>query len=235
MARSAARSIPILHQDEDVLIVDKPAGTLVVHAPGSRAPTVVDRLSQQLGQRVYAVHRLDEEVTGVLALAMRQEAREPLERVFRGHLAMRLYLARVARMPDPPAGRIESRLHVGDDGIARSVTRGPGDHAVTDYETIRRHRYGALLAVRLQTGRRNQIRAHLAELGCPIVGDRKYGFRRTSGGPTSKRVLLHAWRLAFPHPTGGERVEVTADPPEPELGAGVSADELSTTLDRSES
>ena len=216
---TAPDAIPVLYEDDDLLIVAKPAKALVVAAPGRRAPTVVDRVSRERGERVFAVHRLDEDTTGVLALARHPDAREALERVFRSHTAERLYLALASAVPTPPAGRIESRLAVGKDGIVRSVTRGnSGERAVTEYRLLERRGRHALLECRLETGRRNQIRAHLAELGCPLVGDRKYGWRaaREDAAP-ARRPLLHAWRLAFEQPLSGVAVEVECRPEEPEL------------------
>lgn len=206
-------SIPILHQDDHVLVVDKPSRMLVVPAPGRTGPTVVDCLQQQLGSRVYAVHRLDEDTTGVLALACSLEAKVALEGIFRAHQAERLYLAVVCRAPSPPAGRIESRLRENARGVMQSVMKGPGQHAVTHYRTVRRLHRDTLVECRLETGRRNQIRAHLSELGCPVVGDRKYGYR-VKGESSHKRPLLHAWRLRFRHPFDGHEIAVEAAVPE---------------------
>jgi 23S rRNA pseudouridine1911/1915/1917 synthase len=163
------------------------------------------------------VHRLDEDTTGVIVLARGADARAPLEDLFREHRARRTYLALVARVPSPPAGRIESRLEVGRDGIVRSVTGGRGERAVTTYRTLARRGRHALLECELETGRRNQIRAHLAELGCPLVGDRKYGWRAPAGEPRPARPLLHAWRIEFEHPWTGALVRVECSPAEPEL------------------
>jgi 23S rRNA pseudouridine1911/1915/1917 synthase len=208
--------IPVLYDDEHLLVVDKPARCLVVDAPGRRGATAVDRVGRQLGERVYAVHRLDEDTTGVLVLARTEASREALEQVFRRHEAQRVYLALASRMPSPPAGRIESRLAVGRDGVVRSVTGRGGELAVTRFRTLERRDRHALLECELETGRRNQIRVHLSELGCPLVGDRKYGWRgRGAGGPD--RPLLHAWRIRFVHPVTGEPIEVVSDPIEPEL------------------
>jgi len=208
-----ASSIHILYEDDHLLIVDKPARMLVVPAPGRSGPTVVDCLRKQLGDRVYAVHRLDEDTTGVLVLARTQEAKVALEEVFRSHSAERFYLAVVSHAPSPAAGRIESRLRENARGIVESVTRGPGRRAVTHYRTVRRLRRDTLVECRLETGRRNQIRAHLSELGCPVVGDRKYGYRSRGDG-SHKRPLLHAWRLRFRHPFGGGEIAVEAEVPE---------------------
>lgn len=209
--------IPILFADDWLVVVDKPKGCLVVGAPGRVGPTVVDRVTHQLGARVYAVHRLDEDTTGVLALARSEAARAALEPVFRSHAAERTYLALVARAPSPPAGRIESRLVEGDDGVVRSVDSGAGERAVTIYRTLLRRDAGVLLECRLDTGRRNQIRAHLSELGCPIVGDRKYGWRKRAHAERPDRPLLHAWRLSLRHPITGEQIAIESRPKEPEL------------------
>ena len=189
---------------------------LVVPAPGRSGETVVDALGRDLGTRVYAVHRLDEDVTGVLVLAASEAAREPLEAVFRQHVAKRTYLALLSRAPQPPAGRIESRLRETSGGVMRSVTSGGGDLAITEYRTLRRAGRHTLVECRLQTGRRNQIRVHMADLGCPIVGDRKYGFR-VRGQVNYKRPLLHAERVEFVHPWTGEPIDVQVDAPEVEL------------------
>lgn len=205
-------AIPVLYEDEHLLVVDKPARVLVVSAPGRRGPTLVDLVGRQLGTRVHPVHRLDEDTTGVMLLARTEAARAVLERMFAERAIHRTYLALVSRPPSPPAGRVESRLAEGPGGVLRSVTRG-GERAVTEYRTRARRGPHALVECRLETGRRNQIRVHLAELGSVLVGDRKYGWR----GPARPRPLLHAWKLEFVHPMTGQRLEVTTPPPEPEL------------------
>ncbi|MBK8980625.1 MAG: RluA family pseudouridine synthase [Planctomycetes bacterium] len=213
--------VAVLFADEHLAVVDKPPGLLVVPAPGRRGPTLIDLLGRQLGARVFAVHRLDEDTSGVLVVARTDVARVALEAVFRAHAAERIYRAVTARAPSPLAGRIESRLREGPDGVVRSARRGEdGERAVTEYRLLERHRRHALLECRLETGRRNQIRAHLAELGCPIVGDRKYGWRRQGADALqARRPLLHAWHVRFVHPLTGTELAVCAVPAEPALRA----------------
>lgn len=206
--------IRLLHHDEYLVVVDKPAGVLVVPAPGRSGPTVVDLLQRQLDQRVIAVHRLDEQTTGCLVLALDEHARAGLDAAFRSHAVERDYLALCTAVPSPDAGCIESRLEEGSDGVVRVVRRG-GRRAVTHYETLERRGRGALIRCRLETGRRNQIRAHLAALQCPVAGDRKYGFRARSG-ESWPRVMLHSWRIALRHPILGGPVRCEVPPPEPE-------------------
>ena len=207
--------VRVLHRDDHLVVVDKPAGVLVVPVEGRRAPALVDVLTRQLGQRVFAVHRLDEATTGCLVFALDDDTRAGLDAVFRSHAAERDYLALATAVPSPASGRIESRLEEGRDGVVRVVRTG-GRRAVTHYETIERRGRCCLIRCRLETGRRNQIRAHLAAMGCPIAGDRKYGYRARRD-ERFLRVMLHSWRLALVHPIVGERVAVECDPPEPEL------------------
>lgn len=208
-------TVPILFQDEHLVVVDKPVGVLVVPAPGRQGPTVVDLVTAQLGKRALAVHRLDEETSGALVMVFDDETRIGMEALFKAHAVERDYLALASAAPSPPAGRIESRLQEDGAGIVRVVPRG-GERAVTHYETLGRRGRCCLVRCRLETGRRNQIRAHLAALGCPIAGDRKYGFR-SRAGESFRRVMLHSWRLRFVHPRNGSQVSIVVDAAEPDL------------------
>lgn len=207
--------VPILHRDEHLVVVDKPAGVLVVPAPGRHGPTLGDVLGEQLGARVQAVHRLDEDTTGALVMALDEAGRTGMEALFRAHAVRREYLALLAAAPSPPAGRIDSLLREDADGIVRVVPTG-GMRAVTHYETIERRGRCTLVRCRLETGRRNQIRVHMSALGCPVAGDRKYGFRQR-GDERFGRVMLHSWHLQFAHPVTGEAVDVRVAPREPDL------------------
>ena len=196
--------LDLLHRDDYLVIVDKPAGLLSVPVGDKPGPNLVDALQKQLDSRVYAVHRLDEGTTGCIAFATQEHAREPLEQVFRRHEAQRDYLALVSAVPSPEAGCIEASLKEGRDGIVRVVARG-GRRAVTHYQTLERRGRGSLVRCRLDTGRRNQIRVHMAALGCPVAGDRKYGFRARAG-ERFPRVMLHSWRLELRHPITGSLI-----------------------------
>jgi 23S rRNA pseudouridine1911/1915/1917 synthase len=207
--------IPVLHQDDHLLVVDKPAGMLVVPAPGRRSRTVVDLVSAATGERLSAVHRLDEETSGALVLARSDAGRSGMEQLFRAHAVERIYLALVAGVPSPPGGRVAARLQERADGMVEIVTRG-GEPAVTHYEVLQRRDRCALVRCRLETGRRNQIRVHMAALGCPVAGDRKYGYRARPG-ESFRRVMLHSFRVSFRHPVTGAEVAVEVMPKEPEL------------------
>jgi len=209
------REVHVLHRDEHLLIVDKPAGILVVPAAGRAEPCLVDLLTQQMGQRVIAVHRLDEDTTGCLAFAFDEGSRDALDRTFREHAAEREYLALTAAVPSPAAGCVESHLEEGADGVVRVVRRG-GRRAVTHYAALARRGRGSLVRCRLETGRRNQIRVHLAALGCPVAGDRKYGYRAPSG-ERHPRVMLHSWTLKIEHPVTSALIEVSCEAPEQAL------------------
>jgi 23S rRNA pseudouridine1911/1915/1917 synthase len=207
--------IPLLHVDPHLIVVDKPAGLLTVPAPGRSGPTLVDLLRAQLQKPVIPVHRLDEDTTGVLILALDTATETDLVELFRRHAVERHYLALASQTPSPPAGRIEANLTEGSDGMVRVATRG-GQRAVTQYATIGRRGRCCLLHCQLETGRRNQIRVHLAALGCPLAGDRKYGFRLRTEERFS-RVMLHSWRLRFEHPRTRAEVAVAVDAAEAEL------------------
>jgi 23S rRNA pseudouridine1911/1915/1917 synthase len=207
--------VPILHRDEHLVVVDKPAGVLVVPAPGRGAPTVGDLLGEQLGARVQAVHRLDEDTTGALVMALDEAGRTGMEALFHSHAVQREYLALLGSAPSPAAGRIDSLLREDADGIVRVVPTG-GMRAVTHYETVGRRGRCTLVRCRLETGRRNQIRVHMSALGCALAGDRKYGFRPRADERFA-RVMLHSWRVQFTHPVTGTAIDVNVAPIEPEL------------------
>lgn len=205
----AGSPIPILWQDDALLVVDKPVGLLVVPAPGRHAPTVVDLVSAQLGERVHAVHRLDEETSGVLVLARTEASKLWLEDVFKEHRATRTYLALVEHTPSPPAGRIESRLREMAGGMVQTVTRPPGELAITIYRVLGRRGKQTLVECQPQTGRRNQIRVHMRDLGCPLCGDRKYGWR--ARGTPFNRLMLHAEHIVLPRADGRPDLNVQVD------------------------
>ncbi|MCA8978241.1 MAG: RluA family pseudouridine synthase [Planctomycetes bacterium] len=205
----------MLFQDDHLVIVDKPRGVLVVSAPGRRQPTLVDILRGQVGGRIDAVHRLDEDTTGVLVLVRDDASRSGMEDLFRRHAIERRYLALITAAPTPPAGCIEARLREDEAGVMRVVARG-GETAITHYESRERRGRCTLVECWLETGRRNQIRAHMAALGCPVAGDRKYGYRSRPGESFS-RTMLHSWRIAFRHPVTGNDVTASCEAPEPDL------------------
>ncbi len=214
--------LSVLHEDDDVLIVDKPAGVLTVPTAERERDTLharaLDYLQHRYHRRPYAgiVHRLDKDTSGALVFARHREALHALQALFRVHDIEREYLALVAGEP-PDSGTLDADL-VRDAGLGRrGVARKgePGRRAVTRYRVVERLRGAALVSVYLETGRTHQIRVHFLSIGHPVLGDRVYRTGQPAdGAPQAPRQMLHARRLGFRQPTTGVQIGVEAPLPE---------------------
>ena len=221
----ARLSLPLLHADEALLIVDKPPGLLtVMSAPGAldedTALARVQEYVRHLTPRhpyVGVVHRIDRDTSGALAFALREAARQALRGLFREHRIERRYTALVSGSPRGEHGIVDLPIHDTYQGGRRRVAR-PGEPsrpALTRWSVVERFAGAALLAVELETGRQHQIRVHLAHIGLPILGDPVYGSHvPRASSPAAPRQMLHAERLAFVHPLSGARVDAEAPLPE---------------------
>lgn len=204
----------LVHEDEHLLVVDKPAGLLTIATERERTRTAYRLLQgwaeQQGARRIFVVHRLDRETSGLLVFARSMAAKQALQAQFQRRTPERVYVARVEGVVGAPEGTLTSRL-VEDRTLRVRPVRGArhGKDAITRYRVLERYPDATLLEVALVTGRRGQIRAQLAALGHPIVGDRAYGSR----SDPLRRVCLHATRLGFVHPSG--RPVVFESPPPP--------------------
>ena len=256
--------LDVVYEDDDLLVVNKPAGMVVHPAPGHRSGTLVHALLHHVeGQAVAAdddpadaddtdvglsmvnalpdapdhpvvrpgiVHRLDKGTSGLLVVAKRDRAHQPLAEQFKAHTVERRYRALVWGHFDPPSGTI--RGAIGRDPNHRQrmavVPEANGKWAVTHYETVARHAHTSEVTFRLETGRTHQIRVHTRHRHHPILGDPKYGGRSVRYGPqteerrsffdrvfeTMPHPALHAYQLGFTHPTTGESLHFETDPPE---------------------
>jgi 23S rRNA pseudouridine1911/1915/1917 synthase len=227
-AQSRARaSFDILHEDDDIIVLNKPAGLLSIPSSpeaGSSEDTVLRRVREYMqfkrGHKTYVgmLHRLDRDTSGSLAVALSKDAHAAGREMFKEHRFERHYLALVQGVPDPPEGTIRARISSGyRDGRRKLVDEGAsGLDAATDYRVRERFRDAALLELRLHTGRQHQIRLHLEMLGHPLVGETVYSNPQAlkPSSPLAKRNMLHAWTLAFPHPITGARVAVEAPLPQ---------------------
>jgi 23S rRNA pseudouridine1911/1915/1917 synthase len=206
--------LAILHEDDDVIVVLKAHGLLTVATERERETTAQAYLNVYLkekgGERIHVVHRIDRETSGVLVFAKNFEAREALKEKFAAHDVERVYIAVIEGELDPPRGTIRSHLRERKDLRMESVEAHPDAKlAVTHYRTIESNGRYSLLEIRLETGRKNQIRTHLAEAGHPVVGDRMYGSTVNPLG----RLGLHAKLLGFEHPKTGKKLVFTAPVP----------------------
>jgi RluA family pseudouridine synthase len=201
--------VRVLYEDADLLVADKPAGLLSVPTPGARGKTLLDALAAQ-GHAVLPVHRLDRDVSGLVVLARREAARAALEGLFRESKVKKLYWALVRGRLRPDAGSFEDPIR--DEG-ARASVHPRGKPATTRWRVLARHAATSLVEIELVTGRYNQIRLHFAHHDQALVGERKYARGKDDALP-ARRVALHAWKLAFPHPLRGGRVTVEAPLPE---------------------
>jgi len=217
--RGPRRALPpgldLVHEDDDLIVVDKPAGLLTIATERERQRTVYAYLTARARTRkpparVFVVHRLDRRASGLLVFARSPVAKRMLQAQFAAHTVERTYLAVVEGRLARPAGTVASRLLDDAPGRVRQ-TRDPrlGRPAVTHWRVVRAATRSTLLEVRLETGRRNQVRVHLAGLGHPIAGDAAYGSRTDPFG----RLALHAHVLGFDHPGTGARMRFVSQAP----------------------
>ena len=206
----------IVHDDDDIVVVDKPAGVAAHPSLGWQGPTVVGALAgagyriatSGPAERQGVVHRLDAGTSGLMVVAKSERAYSELKRAFREREVEKIYHAVVQGHPDPFAGTIEGPIgrHPGHEWKF-AVTR-DGKPSVTHYETIEAFPYASLLEIRLETGRTHQIRVHMSAQRHPCVGDSMYGADPTlSARLQLSRQWLHAKRLGFRHPGTGEPVQ----------------------------
>lgn len=205
-------TLGLLYEDNDLLVVLKSAGLLTVATEREKATTAQAHLNAYLKQkgegRVHVVHRLDRETSGVLVFAKNLETRDRLKDKFAAHDVDRVYVAIVEGYVDPIRGTIESHLRERRDlkMVSADESHPEAKRAVTHYRTIARAHDCSVLEITLETGRKNQIRAHLSEKGHPVVGDTMYGAKTNPLG----RLGLHAKLLGFVHPTTGKKLSFTA-------------------------
>jgi len=222
-------TLAILHEDESILVIDKPAGLVVHPAAGHADDTLLNGLLEHCPAlaglpRAGLVHRLDRDTSGVLVVAKTLAAQTFLSAAIQAREVSREYRAVVNGVPvsggtiDKPMGRHPR------DRQRMAVLASGGRHAVTHYRVLARYRAHSLLAVMLETGRTHQIRVHMASAGYPIVGDPVYGGRpRVPRGAAPalleclrgfRRQALHAFRLRFAHPASGQPLQFEAPLPE---------------------
>ncbi|MCK6487405.1 MAG: RluA family pseudouridine synthase [Planctomycetes bacterium] len=225
-----AKPFTFVCEDERFVVVDKAAGVMSIAPPREvgdppprgHLPELVRRALRKRGHEcrfLGQVHRLDRETSGCLVMALDREAQRLLSEQFASHAASRVYRALVVGSPRNDAERLVERIGRGEDGRRAMVDEDDaGKEAVTSFKVLRRMRMGAELEVSLETGRTHQIRVALAGIGCPVFGDKVYAERRKRDDlhlarPKAPRLMLHAERLAFDHPSDGRRIEVVAPVP----------------------
>jgi 23S rRNA pseudouridine1911/1915/1917 synthase len=209
----------IVYEDEHLLVVDKPAGVVTHPAPGHHGPTLAEALAPLAAGgehpgRAGIVHRLDRDTSGLLVVARSDEAHAALQKMMKARQVTREYTALVEGHPDTESGTIDAPI--GRDRANRTVMSTRTDrarNAVTHFEVLERLPRTTLLRVRLETGRTHQIRAHLAAIDHPVVGDPQYGGRESGRRLGLTRQFLHASKLMFRHPFNGELLACESKPP----------------------
>jgi 23S rRNA pseudouridine1911/1915/1917 synthase len=213
--------LDVIFEDNDLVVINKPAGMVVHPAHGHTAGTLVNALlarypdlaamtetDAEAVDRPGIVHRLDRDTSGLMIVARAPEALRHLRRQFKARTVEKIYLALVFGRPEAPEGVIDVPLGRDPRHRQKFAPRPDGKLARTHYRLHTDFGQYSLLEIGLETGRAHQIRVHLAWLKCPVVGDTVYGRKKNPLG--LKRQFLHAWRLRFKHPRSGEPLELEA-------------------------
>ena len=215
--------IKIIHDDDSIVVIDKPVGVAVHPSPGWSGPTVVGHLAgagfriatSGAPERQGIVQRLDVGTSGVMVITKSEHGYSLLKNAFRQRTVDKTYHALVQGHPDPHEGTIDAPIGRHPRADYKFAVMGDGRPSVTHYETLEAHRFASLLEVHLETGRTHQIRVHMAALKHPCVGDITYGADPTLSRRVGlERQWLHAVKLGFLHPDSGAYVEYESTYPD---------------------
>jgi len=212
----AVNDLRIVHDDDDVVVIDKPVGVAAHPSVGWDGPTVLGALAAAgfristsgASERAGIVHRLDAGTSGLMVVAKSERAYTELKRQFHDREVNKIYHAVVQGYPDPLAGTIDAPIGRHPGASWKFAVTADGKPSITHYETLEAFRSAALLEIHLETGRTHQIRVHMAAQKHPCVGDSMYGADPSLSARLGlSRQWLHAMRLGFTHPGSGEYVE----------------------------
>jgi 23S rRNA pseudouridine1911/1915/1917 synthase len=218
----AVPGMTIVHEDDDIIVVNKPAGVAAHPTPGWTGPTVLQGLlaaghtlaTSGAAERQGIVHRLDANTTGLMVVAKSEPAYSALKQAFRDREVDKIYHALVQGHPDPLRGTVDAPIARQAGGNGRFAVVSDGRPSVTHYDTIEAFRAASLISVILETGRTHQIRVHMSAIRHPCAGDRLYGADPVLAAHLRlDRQWLHAVQLGFAHPADGRHVEFRSDYP----------------------
>jgi 23S rRNA pseudouridine1911/1915/1917 synthase len=207
--------LKILFEDEDLIVINKEAGLLSIASEKEKSETAYHFLMEHIRRkhpknRIFVVHRLDRDTSGVMMYAKSKEVQQSLQNSWKETVQDRRYVALVEGAVQKPEGTITSWLTESKTlKMYSSPTPNGGQKAITHYKVLHKNKNYSLLEVQLETGRKNQIRVHMQELGHSIVGDKKYGSSQNPIG----RMGLHALGITFQHPTTGQLMNFETDIP----------------------
>lgn len=212
----------IVHDDDEIVVVDKPVGVAAHPSPGWTGPTVIGHLAgagfaistSGAAERKGIVHRLDVGTSGLMVVAKTENSYNVLKRAFKDRTVKKIYHALVQGHPDPFTGTIDAPIDRHPNHDYKFAVVAGGKPSVTHYETLEAFRFATLLEITLETGRTHQIRVHMAAVGHPCCGDAQYGADPVLAERLGLlRQWLHAMRLGFTHPGSGEYVEYSSTYP----------------------
>jgi len=196
-------NIPIVYEDDALLIVDKPSGLLVIPTPKKEQRTLTSILNDDLkargiAYRVHPCHRLDKETSGLIIYAKGKSVQQKMMQEFHGRMVKKSYIAFVQGALDKPQGEIKTPID--------------GESALTRYKVIQRKKDFSVVEAMPVTGRTNQLRIHFKHIGHPIVGESKFAFRKDFA-LRFRRLCLHAQSLEFTHPVTGKTISLSSELP----------------------
>ncbi len=207
--------LDIIYEDEDIIVINKPAGLLSISTDNEKELTAYHLLTDYVrlknpGNRIFVVHRLDRDTSGILMVAKNERIKLALQDNWADLVSQRAYMAVVEGQLEEKSGRIQSWLKETKTRMMYSSGKpGDGQESITNYQVIKENPDYSLLDIHLETGRKNQIRVHMKDMGHNVVGDKKYGAKTNP----LKRLGLHAYKLEFRHPFSGKVMCFQTQPP----------------------